>query len=492
MRVRERDSRASINLENEYVSGPNIGRIAYNIRPTGTVYSKTGSREYIEDVTDGFDGDNPCFHYYEVNSVHPIHIAPWYGGGSPGNILEGTTYGPGGISTDANLNSFRTQHHPDQTPANSRWNIPDWSAELWYDMYPVIKAGLNSINSIYELKDFRMLPSLLNRTVGTASRVYSSLQSERSAALFAKAIGLTRNGLINPFARNGQFYLDDGVVLKNMFRGRKLKSLTLEQIGDTIGKGLKLPADHFLNWKFAVQPLLQDYAALTKAAEGVSTQVDRLLEKADGSIVSSHRARTLDADEVGLVQENHLDSSSGWNSLGSGTYRKMCALTEDPVYRLNVRYSYSFSQEAREFAHALGQCDALGLNANPAILWRATRYSFIADWFVKIGPMLDRLTAHNLEPVVSIHGGCDSVKYKYRAAVEVFPYREFQQANSDPLYVWLGCNCHSIANREVEVYVRKTRIPSLLGIPKTSDFSTMEKLLSLALVASSGYIRVNS
>lgn len=484
MRVRERDTRGPSDSPNTYEAGPNVSRIALAIRPSGTFYGIEGTREYIEDVSEGYEGENPCFHYFETNSVDPISILPWYGGGSPGTILSGSVSGPGGTAMEALLSAFRTVNHPDTTPAELRWNTPDWSAELWYDMYPTIKAELNSLNSVYELKDFRMLPSLVNNTVKTAKRIYSSMRSDSAAELYARALGLSQKGLSNPFLNVGEYYVEGNKAVRNTIRSLRSKRLTANEIGDVIRRGLGLTADHFLNWKFAVEPLFKDYAALTSAATRVTALIDGLLERADGRVVSMHRAKTLDADEIGLDQVNHADSLNGWTSLGAESYRKVCALTDDVTYRLTVRYSYSYPKEIREFAHELGALDALGINMNAATLWRACRYTFVIDWFLKIGAMLDRLKAHNLEPVVNIHGGCDSCKYSYRADVEVFPYREY--IGQDPNYVWNGCNAQSVAKRRVTVYIRKKRIPSLLGMPKTSDFSTMEKLLTWALIVSGG------
>jgi len=58
--------------------------------------------------------------------------------------------------------------------------------------------------------------------------------------------------------------------------------------------------------------------------------------------------------------------------------------------------------------------DTLGLNFNPKTIWNATRYSFLIDWFLRVGDYLDQFKEELYDATVRIRSfGC-SVQWKSR------------------------------------------------------------------------------
>jgi len=445
-----------------------------------------GTYEVMVDQDEGWEQDNACYHYSAtINQPVSAQLQiDWVGSAPYGNIFSGSVYAPGNTNITLVLDAFKTVNHPSLLPPEKgelAWSIPDWSSEGWYAIYPYIRKELNGINSVYELKDFRMLPGLLRRTRKSARKFHEWLVEKPEGAFLSRILGFGRDGLaprVKRWRRNRE-------IVQRM---QALTGLPVSRVPfakkDSIWKILRnlarLAPDHFLNWEFAVAPLISDLEAVGKALATTTPKVRKLLKRADGTIQRGHFERALTEDDI--LKSPDVEPFDGEWKPGLIPYRKVWSL-EEPVYHLSVHYSFSFSPEMRQIADALGRTDAFGLSASPAVIWRATRWSFVVDWFLKIGPMLDRLEPHQLEPVVSIHTGSESVKYAVVQSFEVSPYRD-EPYEADGIRYSIRPP-QVVAVKREEVYVRKRRIPSLLGMPKTSDFSTMEKLLALALALGS-------
>jgi len=446
----------------------------------GTGFSP-GDLERIEDVVGEFDSENPCYHFYLNNKrLDAVSFNVDWLGANPGQVISGAISGPGGKSTESEFDSIEFPNRPD-LPFNEKMDIPDFSADGWFAMYPAIKQHVGSVNAIYELKDFRSLPKLFRRTNKSLQQLRTYFSASLVRRLTNALIGVDRHGWVPPSKRGRLILLGrlqrllGGIPVRPIFRKKRPIPEVLRDLGH-------LAPEHFLNWKFAVEPFIHDLAAFATAARAAKKSVDSALRKADGTVQKGHYHRTLSPSEAGL-NPDQLEPDPDWHIGGADTYRVVSEL-EIADYTLSVHYSASFSKEAREIAHELGYWDAIGVTPSYGNLWRAVRWTFVFDWFTRIGTALDRISPKLLEPVVNIHGGSESFTCQLRSIVEVSPWWEYR---TDTRYAWNVPLSQPVATRRTKVYVRKNRIPSLLGLPKASDFSTMEKLLALAVWLTLGH-----
>lgn len=475
MRHREEDTRAETPRVSSYTLGSASLRMGSAIYPSlGTSFIPNGCFEVMDDVVGEFETQNDCYHYSDNwTSSPPVPFNVSWTGTNPGTIISGSLSGAPGLSLNSVFSPHTVPHSPSASDVD-RWEIPDWSSEGWYNIYPTIQQQVSGLNAIYELKDFRNLFPLLKRTQNSYRDLYSWFGKNPVRLLTRQILGIDRWGWTPPNKRDRQVMLRRlqsilRVPVAPVFRKDRPLVEILRDLSD-------LAPEHFLNWNFALKPFMMDLAGFAGASQKTKKRVDELLEKADGTVWKGHYNRDLTAYQSGIDFEI-VDDDPPWVSRGADTYRLVSELS-DVKYTLSVHYSFTFPGVTREMAHKLGYLDSIGVTPNFGNLWRAAKWTFIIDWFLKIGSMLDRLSPHLLEPVVNIHGGCHSVKYTLTTNFELSPWREYRnEAN----YVYSLADTTIVATREQDVYVRKMRIPSLLGLPKTSDFSTMEKLLALAL-----------
>jgi hypothetical protein len=54
--------------------------------------------------------------------------------------------------------------------------------------------------------------------------------------------------------------------------------------------------------------------------------------------------------------------------------------------------------------------DSLGINMNPEIIWDLIPFSFVVDWFIKVGDWLEGFKVNHLNSSVTILDMCYSIK----------------------------------------------------------------------------------
>jgi hypothetical protein len=229
-------------------------------------------------------------------------------------------------------------------------------------MLPGIKAELSSLNSLIELKDFRSLFS-------TISNIYTFIS---------------------------KFNLRD--------IGRTLRSMT-----QTSGDG-------YLQAQFNVLPLLSDIAGIQQAILRTKLKVDELLRRAQVvntrhyQVSLSEHDSGSDASDAYLIFQPATEMSTAFDQYVAG-YLSRQTYSDPSVFHAEIEYNFTLSRYEVENAQLLGLLDALGINANPAILWNAIPWSFVVDWVLGVSRWLSSHgTTLNLEPRVNIRRYLWSVK----------------------------------------------------------------------------------
>jgi hypothetical protein len=111
---------------------------------------------------------------------------------------------------------------------------------------------------------------------------------------------------------------------------------------------------------------------------------------------------------------NFGPSDPWWYPQLLGCKSTMASYHEPSRFHMEVEYSYSYFRFQTEYAQILGLLDALGVNFNPAIIWRAIPWTFVIDWVVGIGRLLDSTRVKVMDPVIVIHRCVWSVSRKRR------------------------------------------------------------------------------
>lgn len=459
--------------------GPQSNVWPVNLLPRTTpTYLHGGHASYIEDVDGNFGVDNPCFHVTSDSRFTGADVLVQVDKTIPtvGNVFVCALTGPGGYTTIDN--AWESIGIPKLAPGSDldppRPNIPDYAWEGWMSVYPVIREELKLLNSVYELKDFSRLPGLFAKTRKGFTDL-SELIKGRRWAHASKLQGELRlmYQVLQPQSPATWSYL--------LKLPRKVATkLSLRDVLQRLVSLGRLSADHLLNWQFCIAPGLRDMAAASSAAGSVASQLDGLLSRADGTVQKSHWSRTVPHSNIEGWQFVDRDSKS-WEGPSTLVYTKpWCNISELPKYTFTARYAYTYSPETVRLAEQLAMKDALGLNLSAANIWQAIPWSFVVDWFIRIGDTLQTLTPHHLEPIVEFYGACHSLKYALHAGFDI--KSGYQSGEGYPA---LGYDVGiTIATRDDKYYVRENVIP-FVSLPKTSDFSSLEKLLALALGLSS-------
>jgi len=246
----------------------------------------------------------------------------------------------------------------------------DWranSSRAIQSMWPTVEAGLSSLNSLYELKDLKRLPSLLSK-----HRV--------TLASFRKM-------------------LTSGAKLQ---KGKT--KYTLKQM-------VQLASENHLNYSFGIGPLISDVKAVLAQLQSTRGRIRAILDLADKPLVS-HCRIPLD---ILPAQDASVDIVHYITSGQDIYYRKIQRFSlESAWYTGTMRYSYKLDPIQRKLAYLLGTMDSFGVNLDISIIWNALPWSFVIDWVLGVSEWLEQFKRHALEPEVVIHEYNHSVRLEYR------------------------------------------------------------------------------
>lgn len=233
-------------------------------------------------------------------------------------------------------------------------------------MLPRIKAELSSLNSLYELKDFKSLPGMLKRAKGLISGI-----SQR----FPQIVKLG-----------------------------SLRNSTLKQMG-------RQSASWYLQWQFATAPLISDICGMYRVLSRTERRMNDLVTRAGKPqrhhftwYVNEYTDRYDPPEGIGSPHFNVLN----FHTDGYGNDRTV--KYKPSLFHAEIEYCYNFTQYQVEHARLLSYLDALGINWNPAIVWNMIKWSFLVDWVIGVGRYLDTLKRANMEPQINIRRFLWSIK----------------------------------------------------------------------------------
>lgn len=152
--------------------------------------------------------------------------------------------------------------------------------------------------------------------------------------------------------------------------------------------GLKEQVEsNFLNWTFGWVPFATDLVNLHGAYLRVKNGWDHIKSNSDGNIVTTK-------------------AKSGASRTKKTVYpTAVVNYDSDVQYLIQTRYLYDVLDTSTELRstvpdgmYVASVAQALGLCANPAIVWNALPFSFVVDWFIPISDALDKMKKDTFVP----------------------------------------------------------------------------------------------
>lgn len=254
-------------------------------------------------------------------------------------------------------------------------------------MLPGIRSEMSAINFVLELKDLRTLPTTISKLLALSRRV----------AKYPLRRIPGKSSLI-----------------------RQIRATFTRESDPTLAEAVRTGADSFLATEFAIRPLLSDLVAYFRIMDRLNKSINDLISR-QGRMQVKHFSAHVPVPQYGMAPQvsSTYNLSTGqfagdmtfvdvpgntapqrWLRMGLRMGRESYLTPAE--FHAQVQYSYQLDQHQIANAQILGAMDALGINLNPAIIWNAIPFSFIVDWFVNIGSLLQSLEKRNMEPRINI------------------------------------------------------------------------------------------
>lgn len=294
------------------------------------------------------------------------------------------------------------------------------------NLVPAVEPYVEMLNFLFELKDFRDI-------VKDTTKLFGNHQKQITDTL---------------------------TVMRSRLSARKNGLPTVEPTGAIAGG--------WLFNQFVVQPFLRDMSDIIAGLSQVATDTYTKFQK------QGLEPGTMHYSEV--VHEQVLESAA-W-----GLFPDSKIATFDTVEKVKFTATLNLRYQAPDLSNAEIQKAAWGLKFTPAVLWNATKFTFLLDYFVRIGKALEQ--AH---------------RYKNRVNVIPIQYCEsVLSENATGFYVWggnvreidIGCigKLTSNPNKKALTVVRRSEYKRFLAqqaycmpLPKMKVPSGTQGLNMLAL-----------
>jgi hypothetical protein len=225
------------------------------------------------------------------------------------------------------------------TPVKGDWNDSDDAARrAWWSMQPRFEGEFQALNFIYELKDFKDIAKHLSRI--NFKDVRANLAGVKKKISQAKK------------------RLQSGSAIENS------KAV--------LDASTKVAAEAVLTKRFAIDPTVRDCVTLHGQLVSLLDKVQSEFFDRGKDTQTSHFSEVLSTTET-------LTPGTGNNYwLSSG---------ERLVTKFTATMQYRYEYEMRDWFQALKRY--YGLNLNASVVWNALPFTFVVDYFLKVGQAID-------------------------------------------------------------------------------------------------------
>lgn len=194
-----------------------------------------------------------------------------------------------------------------------------------------------------------------------------------------------------------------------------------------------------LSWSFGVKPFISDvkklYATLVDHQQSID---DFLARRGTEQIRHYSEGQPL------------VTTTTDWTSwFGSASLQYRYVVTEETWTTATMRYRFYCDDIADRGRQLSALRDMLGLRLTQSVIWEAIPFSFVVDWFFRVGDWLKANEKPLIRSKVEVEDYCISHKYTYRCTRQ---WRYWADASQN----WA---VHSDTNFYGKVYRRKRELP---------------------------------
>lgn len=188
--------------------------------------------------------------------------------------------------------------------------------------------------------------------------------------------------------------------------------------------GVKKFANKYLAYKFGILPFLSDLKALATGWDDINNHIE-MINLNQGKVIS----RTVTS---GTVSGEY--SYFTYNSLGSIVELKV-PWTGYSRMKVRTRVVRRYTDQDKINAY----CDYYGASF-AKVGWELIPYSFVCDWFVDVGSVIELLAPKNQVPMAALQSACNIVRASANATLFAYDKRAREQV--------------AISNRTLKYFVR--------------------------------------
>jgi hypothetical protein len=293
--------------------------------------------------------------------------------------------------------------------------FPDLSGDALIAMWPEVEEEISLLNFVYELKDLRTIPE----TIRSLRRIWEFFVAKKK-----------NNALISDLS------------------------------------------DVYLQNEFGVQPLIRDVRAGISAAQNLETKFLKYFGN-QNKILRRHFTRRYVPSSVPWSTAREFATPHGSPTTHRGKH--LCGVPE-VTYTATMVYSYSLpglgpldGHALRDVLQTMFALDLFGVNLNPKHIWEAIPFSFLVDYFVKVGDWLDQFKNRSLDPMVVVWEWIESIRYTVSRDHWVLPWN-------------YGPNTWCFTGRmRRETYIRRLSAPDTYSSLQASGLSGRQIINMAAL-----------
>jgi hypothetical protein len=266
------------------------------------------------------------------------------------------------------MNYFVGYSLADANPVPPDWrNVDEVQRRAWWSMQPRFEGEFQALNFLYELKDFKDVLRHLSK-------------------IDFKAVRAQLGGVKHIITRAKRIL------------SREPKNLTALS---TVGNATKVFAEAILFKNLAVDPTVRDLMNLHAQLLTLLQEVQNDFFERGKDTQSTHYSETLDQTTTWTVGIRNYY----WRAIGRVAQQRFTAT-------MQYRYEY----QMRSWFEALKRY--YGLNFNASVVWNALPFTFVIDYFLKVGQAIDFMsTDPNVE--LRLMQYCESVLSTQSAGMHI-------------------------------------------------------------------------
>ena len=342
--------------------------------------------------------------------------------------------------------------------------IPD--TQVYWTLYSEISDVVGSPDAVHPVSSlsYRYNPSMVVQPFysGTQRVVVNDTTAAIDGLALAVVVPSVANTAPWQAAVNSAFasialQMPTEVSIGNfILEARQLKDL----IPKIEGSLVRDVSNGYLTWQFGWKPLLSDLRKLANLAKTVEDRINYL------KLTHGREVRASYYQDISLAASV---PSSAVPSFGGYRYERV---DYRGIFRANGYVYQELEGLDGDLGKIRGFISALGLLNPTKVFWENLPYSFVVDWFLDIGGLIDRLSIQPYDGLWRINRVTTSIKESYK--VKVWQEQHLDDARNQRYYIG-------------DVFVN--RYTRGVGLPVSSDYwlnpstlSSQQQLLFAALL----------